>query len=140
MIFDASSIYALVRARRLSLLADGKTLDLAFYELGNALWKEVTVFKSMSLDSSLKLLSTMLRILNLMDRVSTAELKAEEILKLATHSGLTFYDSSYLYAAMSLGEELVTEDARLRRSADKLGVKAYTCGELLRRFETKAHE
>ena len=40
-------------------------------------------------------------------------------LELAEDEGLTFYDASYLRAAIGRGISLVTEDTKLRRAAKK---------------------
>jgi predicted nucleic acid-binding protein len=40
-------------------------------------------------------------------------------LRLAENEGLTFYDASYLQAAIDRGLTLVTEDTKLRRAAKK---------------------
>ena len=41
----------------------------------------------------------------------------DDVVRLATDTGLTAYDASYLYVARSMGIELVTFDRRLRAAA-----------------------
>ena len=53
-----------------------------------------------------------------------------EAMRLATKLGITFYDSSYLYAAKKLNLTLVTEDMELKSKAEKVGVNAKTTEEI----------
>ena len=45
-LFDASSIIALAIKRRVDLLVGGYTLELAGYEIGSYLWKEIYLDRS----------------------------------------------------------------------------------------------
>ncbi len=129
MIFDASSIYALIRSRRLAPLADGITLDLAIYELGNTLWKGVRR-GILTEEGATRLMEIIQRIVNNLRIMRFDELKLEEAIKLATQTQLTFYDASYLYIAIKLDETLVTEDAKLREMAERTGVTVHSTSEL----------
>jgi hypothetical protein len=44
-LFDASSIFEIIKAGNLKSLVDGYTTDLARFELGNVIWKEVNLTK-----------------------------------------------------------------------------------------------
>lgn len=66
MIFDASSIYFLVKAKRFDLLKDGATLDLIRYELGNAVWKEVHMFKEITPEEGAEVLKFITKTVNLL--------------------------------------------------------------------------
>ena len=55
MLFDASSILTIVRELQGDApdkLADGTTISLAYYEVGNALWRECFLLKRISLAGS----------------------------------------------------------------------------------------
>jgi len=45
------------------------------------------------------------------------------VIKLASTTGLTTYDASYLWLAQALGASLVTLDRELRRAAERFGIK-----------------
>jgi len=49
-LFDASSIIALAIKRNVDSLIGNYTIELAGYEIGNYLWKEVYLNKSINLD------------------------------------------------------------------------------------------
>jgi predicted nucleic acid-binding protein len=127
MILDASSIYRAIEIDYLEKLTRGKTIDLALYELGNVIWKEV-VRKKISLDEGIKLLEFVSKTLSLM-----AILKIgirNEVLKVAVESNLGYYDASYLYASISQDEILVTEDEKLLGVAVKHGIRAQKLEEI----------
>jgi predicted nucleic acid-binding protein len=117
-LFDASSIIALVIKRRVDLLVGGYTLELAGYEIGSYLWKEIYLTRSVSLDDLPKLESLFVKILGKMNVVRGLALSAE-VVKLAGELNLMYYDGSYLYHAGKLGLALVTEDGELREKAEK---------------------
>jgi predicted nucleic acid-binding protein len=95
------------------------TLDLTTYEMGNILWKEGYLSKSLTRDEVASLASTTEQILTLVERISMSPQDVGRTLELAENEGLTFYDASYLQAAIDGGFSLVTEDAKLRRAAKK---------------------
>lgn len=115
MIFDASAIYKLVHAGKAKALADGTTLDLAAYELGNAVWKAVAS-KSIDQSQGLKLINFLEEILGKMETVSAAA-HLDEVLDLAVKIRLTFYDAAYLHASIKRNKPLVTEDNVLYNAA-----------------------
>ncbi len=129
MILDASSIYTLIKLGKPEVLVGGTTLELAVYELGNAIWKEVAVFKTISVGEAIKILSVVKRCLEVLDITSIKD-GEEGALRLACERGLSFYDAAYLYLAQTRAEPLVTEDGRLREVASKL-VKAMSVAQLL---------
>ena len=104
------------------------TLSLAHYELGNAILKDVRIFKSISLEEGMKALSFIRKIMDKMEFRAIAGNEAQ-ILKLAEEQGLTFYDAAYLQMALELEEPLVTEDEKLKIAAAPLTV-VYSAHEL----------
>jgi predicted nucleic acid-binding protein len=119
MLFDASSIYLLAKDGRIELLMGESTLSLAIYELGNAILKDVRVFKSISPEEGMKAVSFLRRVLERMD-IRAIDGHEDRILKLAEERRLSFYDAAYLQMALELGAPLVTEDEVLKRVADSL--------------------
>ncbi len=127
MIFDASSIYRAIEVDLLEKLVEGKTIDLAPYELGNVLWKEIRR-KRISLDEGAKLLVFISKTISLMEVLKIGT--EEEVLRIAVESGLSYYDSSYLYASHLLDDILVSEDEKLLEAAAKKGINALRVEEI----------
>lgn len=130
LLFDASCILTLVReigGDATGILAKGSTLSLAYYEVGNAIWRECFLLKRITLDEASKVLESVFAILRTM---AIAKLEDEglgvEILDVAGKLGITYYDSAYLTMAQRLGKTLVTDDEKLARAAKKIGVTTLT--------------
>jgi hypothetical protein len=47
-LFDSSAIINLCRQKKIDKLLEGWTLNLAFYDLGNAVWKQVHAHKTIT--------------------------------------------------------------------------------------------
>jgi predicted nucleic acid-binding protein len=119
---DASSLMLLMKRLGDDLvpkLGRFRILDLTTYEMGNILWKEGYLSKSLTKEEVASLALTTQQILILVERIPINPQGLRRTLDLAQDEGLTFYDASYLQAAIDLGVELVTEDAKLRRAAKK---------------------
>jgi predicted nucleic acid-binding protein len=121
MIYDASSVYRAIEIGAFNKLLEGKTLDLAPYELGNVVWKEVTRNK-ISESEGVKLIKFISKVISLMDIVKVGT--KNEVLKIAVDNNLSYYDASYLYASISMKDVLVTEDKKLLDRAIKCGADA----------------
>lgn len=131
-VFDASAIAKLLRTRlgkAIHILAGNTTLDLAYYELGNIIWKEHTLEKTIGMGEALEKTRMLAAILAEM-RVETVMGELVETLRLAATHRLTFYDAAYLEKAKSRGLTLVTEDRELLGKAAKAGVRATTTENL----------
>jgi predicted nucleic acid-binding protein len=130
LLFDASSILTLIRELRGDApdkLLAGSTISLAYYELGNALWRECFLLKRISWEEAENLLRTMYTILQSMD---VAPLEKEDegnaVLNTACKFSVTFYDSAYLTEARKSKKTLVTDDKKLAKAAENAGVKTLT--------------
>ena len=128
LLADSSTIFRALATRRATRVAGESTLDLARYEIGNAILKERKIFKALTAEQA-KLLAregeTLLRNMTLLPA-----LNVEEILELAMKTGLSFYDTSYLYTARREGLKLATEDTRLSKVAGDLGIITVTFEKL----------
>ena len=102
-------------------------MSLAYYETGNAMWRECFLLKRIALDEASKVLESIFAILRTMD---VAMLEDEElgveILNMAGEFGITYYDAAYLTMAQKLDKTLVTDDEELARVAGKLSVTTLT--------------
>ncbi len=137
-LFDASAIITLIR--RLggdapSILRGGHTLILAFYEMGNFIWKEWRLRGTINHQEALELIEAFTTTLNLMV-ISHPDIEdLEKICKGAMEWNLTFYDAAYLHNALSQDLTLVTADEELYEKAKESGVTALSIEELLSRLK-----
>ena len=134
MILDSSAIIAILqkfKGKAISILEDKFTLDLALYELGNVIWKECVLRNVFSPEDAIANIKKLAEIMSIMkiESLNTKE-DVAEVMRLATKLKITFYDSSYLYAAKKLNLTLVTEDMELKSKAEKVGVNAKTTEEI----------
>jgi len=106
-------------------LLDGKdTLNLAYYEIGNIIWKECVLKRLISPEEAVENAEGIAKILGIMkiEKIDSSE-DFMEAMKLATRLKLTFYDASYLYVAKRKGLTLVTEDDELYKKAKENDIK-----------------
>jgi len=115
-LFDASAIFIAYKRDLEDLLFKQYTINLALFELGNVIWKECYIYKSISFDEAKKLLSEISRLLEIMRIIDVNKLK-EDILSLAVNLGITYYDALYVYIAKKQKLILVTEDKKLKNKA-----------------------
>jgi predicted nucleic acid-binding protein len=127
LLFDASSLVKALKLGRVELLY--ARAWLTFYEVLNAVWKEVYLSKTISAGRAVELARLLNRVARFM-RVLSVEGLEEEVLRTAIDLGLTAYDSSYVVLARKFNLKLVTEDEELKAKARKL-VKCASVEELM---------
>jgi len=126
-LFDSSSIINLCSERKIERLLEGCTLNLAFYELGNAVWKQVHLHKALTQEEGSEALAALTEMYGQMRELQVED--ASSILKIAVEEGLTYYDASYIHAAIKNDAVLVTDDRKLQTAASKY-VETATSDEL----------
>jgi predicted nucleic acid-binding protein len=122
LILDASSLYLLLKSGDLRSLRNAETLDLAFYEIGNSMLKELRR-KLITPESFARALNVLGLIGETIVVRKFGELDARRVTDLAQSVGLTFYDASYLTLADISKETLATNDRELSEAARRLGVR-----------------
>jgi len=127
LIFDASSAYILIKEKNLRGLENSRTLDLAFYEIGNSIIKEqrrgiIDERTTRAAGEVVKNLPEIMMVANF------REMKADEIFEIAQKSHLTYFDASYIALAKISKEILVTDDTPLATAAQKMGIRVYSSG------------
>lgn len=106
---------------------EGSTVSLAYYEVGNALWRECFLLKRIASKEAVKLVRSIFAILGGMDiAVLEGEDLGADVLELAGRLNITYYDAAYVAEAQRSEKILVTDDGRLARAAEKAGVKTLT--------------
>jgi len=126
LLFDANVIYRLIRElpdEASERLIEGSTIQLAYYELGNALWRECSLLKRITCEEAEELLSLIYPILERMEVDSLNSGSGKEVLYAACKLNLTFYDAAYLTEAKRQNKILVTDDKKLATAAENFGVK-----------------
>jgi len=126
-LFDSSTIINLCGEKKIDKLLRGWTLNLALYELGNAVWKQVHVHKTITSDEANTILDPLITIFRKLKKPEAEH--ALKILKIASKESLTYYDASYIHAAMKNNLTLVTDDEQLNKASKKY-VKTITSDEL----------
>jgi predicted nucleic acid-binding protein len=126
-LFDASAIINLCGEKKLEELLQGWTISLAYYELGNAVWKQVYKYKKISLDEARTLLEPLIEVFMRLKKPKKEN--GIEILEIAAKEGITFYDASYLQAAIHNNLTLITDDKQLYKKGKKY-VKTLTTNDL----------
>ena len=125
LLFDSNIIYMLIRELpqgAMEQLVEGTTIYLAYYELGNALWRECLLLKRINIDEAEKSLDLMYSVLKRMEVASLDNETGREVLDTACKFNLTFYDTAYLAEAKKSGKTLVTDDSKLAKAAENLGI------------------
>jgi len=116
-LFDSSAIITLIEKNKLDALLEGLTIDLSFYELGNSVWKQVNLYKTLSMDDAKVVLDAFMLVYNRMNKIQ--EVDPQSILMVASQEGITFYDAAYLQAAKDKKVTLVTDDKKLKQASSK---------------------
>ena len=133
-LFDTSSLLLLIRSsnedKKLNALKQSKVLDLTYFELGNAIWKESELLQSLTEDQRDTLVRAIVKTLTTIESVTLYADDFTDIFDIARSERLTFYDSSYIYAAKANKMILVSDDGRLSRIARKY-TKAQSVHSLL---------
>lgn len=118
-IYDASALLNLVLSRgsrSLAVLTGQAVLDLTAYEIGNAIWKMSCLQKKIVEDEACVLLDACMKTICNMSTLSMVGLE-KDVKEMAVRTRQSFYDSAYMVLAKKHGLELVTDDAKLQKSA-----------------------
>ena len=89
------------------------TLDLAAYEVGNAVWRRVRRGE-LSMEEGNVVVSTLLSLLETFEVFSYREVAADAF-RLAVDAGITVYDAAHVVLAKRLDAHLLTLDGELLR-------------------------
>jgi len=116
-LFDSPAIIILVERSKLDELVEGWTIDLAFYELGKAVWKQVNLYQTLSVDEAKIALDALVFVFDKMHKIQ--EFEPLNILEIAVTEGFSYYDATYLLAAMDKKMTLITDDKKLKQVGDK---------------------
>lgn len=141
-LIDASGLINVIRElgeNSVERLKGEYSIQLIYYEVGNALWKECSILGKINLDEASKTLNFIVKLLSKMNVIHQGEEAEREIriLERAVKLNLTYYDSAYLTASETLKAILVTDDQKLRGKARKIGIKAISSKEFIEQKNSK---
>ena len=117
LLFDASAIINLSLRNKPHAFLKGRTVPLAEFEIGNAVWKQVSLSGELSEEDGARILRRLVDAVALMDIIRVPQV--EDALRVACEEGLSYYDAYYVAAAKASGSTLVTDDDALRRKAER---------------------
>ncbi|MGF3522968.1 MAG: type II toxin-antitoxin system VapC family toxin [Candidatus Bathyarchaeia archaeon] len=103
----------------LNHLQAASILDLTFYEIGNALWKESCLRKFLTKKESEILRNSFQTVLSKINMIALETTSFQGVFLISESENLSFYDASYLFTAKEKGLVLVTEDKELKAKAKK---------------------
>jgi len=117
-LIDASSLMLLMKKAEIQIVLDylqtSSILDLTFYEVGNAIWKETCLMKFLTKKESEILRNRVQTVLSKTDRIPSEPNSFQGVFNVSESENLSFYDASYLFIAKEKGLVLVTEDKELQ--------------------------
>jgi predicted nucleic acid-binding protein len=120
-IFDSSAIVNLAihaGSRAADSISGGYGIPLTFYEIGNSIWKLHVLLRKISQVEADSLTELSLRLFDRLEIVSLGTTDAVGIERLAASHRMSFYDSSYIYAAKKNRLALITDDEKLAKNAN----------------------
>ncbi|AGE71973.1 type II toxin-antitoxin system VapC family toxin [Sulfolobus acidocaldarius] len=107
-LFDSSAIFEALKSlgsKAIDVLREESTINLAYYELGNVLWK---YRNEINVKTVLDALTGLLSLMNVID------VKLDyQILKESVDKGITYYDAAYLVTSLRMNLTLVSLDRDL---------------------------
>ena len=119
-LFDASAILNAIKQHAensIFIFKKQYTINLDFYEMGNAVWK--LVYREISTEEeAFPIINTIKNLWQLFNIISLKKEDLNDILQIAIKDSLTFYDASYLYYAIKNKIILVSDDKKLRKTAE----------------------
>jgi predicted nucleic acid-binding protein len=106
---------------------EGSTISLAYYEAGNAIWRECFLLERIIAKEASQLLRTIFKIIQMMNVVTLEdEDHGNAILEMAGKLNITYYDAAYLTETQKSEKTLVTDDEELAKAAQSLGLETLT--------------
>ncbi len=114
IVLDSSAIYKAICLERTDLLTERFSSALAFFELGNIIWKNSHLKPVYSPKESVELLAACEKALNEM-RIFYSD--ADKIYKTARYCHISFYDASYVSLAAEYEVPFITLDRTLAHKA-----------------------
>ena len=120
-VFDTSSLMAVLLDQDspdVDVLFDEHTVELAFYEAGNVLWKATHLQERLGAEDAQRLVDILEDLRRELVVHELSELGTEQVLDTGMAYDITFYDAAHLTCAETLDATLVTEDSELQETVE----------------------
>ena len=120
-VFDTSAIFNIVNrtlGESISILREGFTSYLVFYEIGNLIWKEVNIFKTIEKEEGVKTLSAYRSLISIMKVKELETEDSELVLQIAVDLSISYYDAAFVSLCTNSGMRLITDDFKLAKIVD----------------------
>jgi len=135
-VMDASSLFTLFfidsEDRVETLLSESFILDLTGYEIGSVLTKgNDGHIKGLKSEIITDLTQEIEKVICKIRVIRLSPIHISEIMALSISTGLTFYDSSYVFYSKNLGLALLTDDKEMYVIAKKMKIEVRKVEELL---------
>lgn len=117
---------------KLGVLRNSSVSELTIFEVGNALWKKRD--ENLTNISGRELFQVAQRIESMTAFLARSSISSNEltsIFRLSSETGLTFYDTSSLHLARSVGKKLTTEDKKMSEASTEMGVRLPSKDQIL---------
>lgn len=112
LLFDASAIFIGYKRGFEGFMRGQYTISLAAYELGNTVWKECFIHRTITPKQAEDIVDALSELLDLMI-VIPINRPTKAIVSRALELGITYYDAAYVYVAEEKDLLFVTEDKKL---------------------------
>ena len=128
IVVDASLLVAFIRkepgwVRLAEYLKLCVTIDLALKEALNAVWKDVAVRKTMSVDVATRLMEILFSMVGVNIDVEPEVKYLPKAFEIALRTGVTVYDALYIALAVEKKLPLATLDEKQAKAAQAIGVE-----------------
>ena len=134
-VIDTSSHFVLLSTKhdRIADLLDNLAItDLTLFEIGNVLTKRKDErINNMPIEKIVELSKFIASVLQGVFRLEISHTEITGILATSFDSGVTFYDSSFLYVCRRENLGLVTEDQKLQKKAREIEIHAVNLQKVL---------
>ncbi len=121
-LLDTSAIFNLIQAQGSAaepILHESASLDLAYYELGNTVWK-MRYRNLVSEKEGNQLLADTLIVFEMLQILPYDLFHMADILTLSVRHSITFYDAAFFQAAIENELIFVTDDKKLKNASSSV--------------------
>jgi len=120
ILYDASAFFELLKQETIS--KDSFILDLGIYEIGNVLWKQKNLLKTIDKNEANKFMEFVGVWESIIRTIPPDDFS--KIYEIAERNNTTFYDSAYIHFAKKYALNLLTCDEKLYKTAKKNKIQA----------------
>ncbi|MHA1253345.1 MAG: type II toxin-antitoxin system VapC family toxin [Candidatus Helarchaeota archaeon] len=120
ILIDTSSLFKIFTIQKAEIFKKiiFSIIDLTFFEVGNVIWKHVSILHRIDANEGKNLYKLITNLLFNQNRLKIEEF-LDEILEFSIKNHINFYDATYIVSAKNFEKILLTEDKKLKKAAEK---------------------